>query len=157
MNRTDAFAHDLCRYLNEKTGDSYQWTPAWRPPDKQGHESVDAGGEPKRKNGKLILIEAELRRDAPLTNAVKIWKWSKQQRVRSSFILVQAFSRYYGPKDSKRQNAEFVGHEMAQYLGVRYIPVSFSYKPYKHGKVGAGRRHHHAELLAARIIRRLHL
>jgi hypothetical protein len=41
------------------------------------------------------------------------------------------------------------------YGGNPYLSLSFKYNPYRHGKQGAGRRRHHAYLLANQIRRRL--
>jgi hypothetical protein len=156
MDRTHEFAKDMCRILNEKTGSTYKWDPDWKPGNK-GHESVDVVGIPNRSAGTRILIEAELRHDAPLRNVVKIWKWVDKKKMMGRFVLVQAFSKYYGNGDSKRENSEFVGEQMAEALGCRYVHLSFDYNPYRHGKIGAGRRRGHAHKLARKICRRLHI
>ncbi len=70
-------------------------------------------------------------------------------------VVVQAFSAFYLKGDSRRTHAEFIGSKMAKAHGTRYIPVEFSYKPRKHGKIGAGRRRAHARELANAISRRL--
>ncbi len=152
MNRTDAFARDLCQILNQGTSKKYVWKPCGKPAGR-GHESVDVVGWPNKKKGKLILVEPELRRDAPLTNPLKIWKWAASGRLRQNFILIQAFSKYYRPNDTRRANAEFVGHKMEESCGRKYLSLPFDYKPYKYGKLGAGRRRHHAILLARKIVK----
>jgi len=70
-----------------------------------------------------------------------------------NIILVQAFSANYPTSDTRRKNAEFVGEQMYLAHIAKYVPMTFKYKPRKHGKVGAGRRHYHATLLARRIAR----
>src|SRR5690242_2364105 len=106
MSRTDAFANDFCiKMLNTERG-GYVWETGGRPLGK-GHESVDIVG--RKKGGRLILVEVELRKDAPLTNVVKVWRWVAEGKFRTPFILVQAFSKYYKSGDTKRSNAEFVG------------------------------------------------
>ena len=154
MNRTDAFAKDFCERMNGIRPRKYEWEPAGRPTGK-GHESVDIIGRPHKKGKRLILVEAELRKDAPLTNVVKIWRWVAHKELKGKFVLVQAFSRYYKMGDTKRENAEFVGKFMQAATGNTYIPVSFNYNPYKHGKRGAGRRQKHAYALADKIRRKL--
>jgi hypothetical protein len=154
MNRTDAFANDFCRRMQEKEKRDYKWEPGGKPIHK-GHESVDIVGSPLRKGHKLVLIEVELRNDAPLTNVVKIWRWIVNEKFTTEFVLVQAFSKYYKEGDTKRSNAEFVGNRMQKATKNRYLSLSFKYNPYRHGKQGAGRRRHHAYRLADQVRRKL--
>jgi hypothetical protein len=156
MDRTHEFAKDMCRKLNEKTSNTYKWKPDWKP-GRKGYESVDVVGVPRRSGNRRIMVEAELRHDSPLRNVVKIWKWADKKQMKGSFVLVQAFSKYYGPQDSKRENADFIGRKMAEALGCRYVSLSFEYNPYKHGRIGAGRRRDHAYKLAGMICRKLHI
>ncbi len=156
MNRTDAFANDFCRRMNEVRSTGYDWRAGEKPLGR-GHESVDIVGRPKRKTrgSRLILIEVELRKDAPLTNVVKVWRWTEKDNFSDGFILIQAFSRYYKKGDTKRSNAEFVGNCMMKATGNPYLPLSFAYNPYRHGKQGAGKRRKHARHLADTLRRRL--
>jgi len=84
-------------------------------------------------------------------------KWlacGKKRRV----ILIQAFSKYYktkGREKAKSLNTKFLGRPMQAACGVTYVPWWTDYNPYKHGKKGAGRRHHYAVRLARRIARLL--
>ncbi len=150
MNRTDAFANDFCNKLNNSRSDQYTWKAGGKPIGR-GHESVDIVGWPKKKGARLVLVEVELRKDAPLTNVVKIWRWLADKEFKGRFVLIQAFSRYYKKGDTKRKNAEFVGECLERATGNTYLAVSFRYNPYRHGKKGAGRRQKHAHLLANKI------
>ena len=152
MSRTDAFANDFCRRMRETENGDYEWTAGGHPLGK-GHESVDIVG--RRKGHKLVLVEVELRKDAPLTNVVKVWRWIAKEKFKTRFILVQAFSKYYQEGDTKRSNAEFIGDCMQTATANQYLPLSFEYNPYRHGTQGAGRRRHHARLLADKVRRRL--
>jgi len=154
MNRTDAFANDFCKKLNDSRSAQYTWVAGGRPIGR-GHESVDIVGWPKRRGARLVLVEVELRKDAPLTNVVKIWRWVADKEFRRRFVLIQAFSRYYKEGDTKRKNAEFIGRCLEKATGNTYVSVSFGYNPYRHGKQGAGRRQRHARLLASKIRRNL--
>jgi hypothetical protein len=154
MTRTDAFAQDFCRRMQATEKADYEWKPGDRL-NRKGHESVDIVGRSLKKSRKLILVEVELRKDAPLTNIVKVWRWTANENFRSPFILIQAFSRYYKQGDTKRSNAEFVGNQMWRTTGRKYLSISFAYNPYRHGKQGAGCRRHHAEKLADKVRRRL--
>jgi hypothetical protein len=154
MNRTDAFANDFCRRMQETENGDYEWKAGGHPLGK-GHECVDIVGRSPRKGHKLVLVEVELRKDAPLTNVVKVWRWVSEEKFETPFVLIQAFSRYYKKGDTKRSNAEFVGKRMRLATNNSYLSLSFKYNPYRHGKQGAGRRCHHARLLANQVRRRL--
>jgi len=153
MIRTDEFAKDMCNELE------LRWPELdWHSPRKpgKGHEQVDLAGSLKGKT--LIYIEAELRRYAPAINVIKIWRWldnKKNATQLGKLTVVQAFSGFYPKGDSRRAAAEFIGFKMAKAHKVRYVPIQFSYKPRKYGKVGAGRRRLHARLLATKISRKL--
>jgi hypothetical protein len=148
MTRTDEFAKNMCKELKSRRP-KLEWKCSWSPG--AGHEHVDLVGEGKR----LIFIEVELRRHAPVVNVIKIWKWMDAHTLAMRPVLVQAFSGFYPKGDSRRASAEFIGSKMAKEHGVTYIPLSFSYKPRKYGKVGAGRRRIHARKLANTISRKL--
>lgn len=154
MNRTHAFAKDFCNWLNDTRSSNYRWIPDENLIGK-GHESVDIVGRPKKSGAKVVLVEVELRKDAPLTNVVKVWRWIEEKQFKERFIFVQAFSRYYREGDTKCKNAEFLGRRMQNATGNAYIPMSFEYNPYKHGKQGAGCRRNHAHTLADRVLRKL--
>jgi hypothetical protein len=102
-----------------------------------------------------VLVEVELRRDAPALNVIKVWNWIEQRRFKKKIILIQAFSARYSDKDSLRKNSIFIGKRMESAKVAKYIPMDFKYRPRKYGKIGAGCRHDHAVLLARRIVRHL--
>lgn len=98
MSRTDAFARDFCRRMRENPG-NYNWECAGKPLGRS-HENIDFWGKPKRAGKPNIFVEVELRRDAPLRNVVRIWRWIIEHDFRAPFVFVQAFSRYYKDGDN---------------------------------------------------------
>jgi hypothetical protein len=80
--------------MQETEKGEYEWKPGGHPLGK-GHESVDIVGSSPRRGRRLVLVEVELRKDAPLTNVVKVWRWIEEERFAARFVLVQAFSKYY--------------------------------------------------------------
>jgi hypothetical protein len=148
----------MCKEL-EKAGIGCEWKPSQGPEGTLIRGAADAGKISRRKNGRPLLIEIELRRGSPVTNVVKVWEWIMEGRFPPNVILVQAFSAYYPEKHRFRRQAEFIGREMRRALGrrVKYIPVSFKYRPGKYGKRGGGARRLHAQKLARTVLRRLRL
>jgi hypothetical protein len=152
MIRTDEFAKDMSREL-AKHYPELEWKPSWCPI--KGYEHVDLAGFPKQGKGQTVLIEVELRRSSPVSNVVKIWKWIQGRNFKMRPIVFQAFSAYYENHKTHKEAAAFIGEKMAIACKLRYFPLYFEYKPGKGGKVGAGRRRHHAILLAKRISRKM--
>jgi hypothetical protein len=156
MNRADAFALDMCKELNRLCKDrdnGMKWL--CRGPLKRGHECVDVTGY--RRNKARVLIEVELRRTAPLSNIVKIWKWIDEGNgLPKKLIVVQAFSKFYRRKlDTRRHNAGFIGSKMAKLTGARYIPLDFGFRPGKGAKRGGGARQKQARELAKKVLARI--
>ncbi|MDT8071043.1 MAG: hypothetical protein ROO76_23040 [Terriglobia bacterium] len=133
MSRTANFSRTLCDTLNG-SGTAYKWRIGTPPYPCDNKECVDVIGENR---DRIVLIEVELRRTAPVTNIVKIWKWlaEKNLYLGKYVLVVQTFSAYYdGQPSFQRDNAIFLGEEMQLILGesrVRYLPVNFPYSPYK--------------------------
>jgi hypothetical protein len=150
MTRTDEFAKDMRNELRRQWP-QLKWECPWSPG--AGYEHVDLVGSLKGK--KLILIEAELRRSAPVINVIKVWRWLDASRLDMKPIVVQAFSGFYPEGDSRRAAAEFIGVKMAKAHRVRYESIQFSYKPRIYGKIGAQRRRIHARQLATTISEKL--
>lgn len=103
----------------------------------------------------VVLVEAELRRQNPVANVVKVWMWARSGNLETPCVLIQAFTKIY--RDSKaepRRRAEFVGQRMQTDLcsKVWYEAIQFNYRPLMSGKVGGGRRRHHARELAELIL-----
>lgn len=147
------FSNDMARVLRKKAKE-YEWEVDW-PADGE-RWLVDVAGIPSN-GGPWILIEVELKRDDPVGNVVKVWKWSKEQKISNQIVLFQAFSKHYWEKRTRlRLRAEFIGKEMTEdrSIRVRYkcLPMK-KYKPRKGKTQGAGCRTNHAKHLANRIIR----
>jgi hypothetical protein len=158
-NRATEFSKDLCNALKSrreftKRNRIHKWQKNWPIPG--SGETVDVVGLGPRERPS-ILIEAELLREDPASNVVKIWKWAMDSKVRHSFVLVQAFSKIYlKSKKERKERAVFLGSRMAKELRrAQYLPVGFDYNPRPGGKIGAGRRKYHAYRLAHQITKRL--
>jgi hypothetical protein len=147
------FSKDMVGVLRKKAKD-YEWKVDW-PADPE-RWLVDVAGIPCN-GGAWILIEVELKRDDPVGNVVKIWQWTKTQKITEQIVLFQAFSKHYWEKRTRlRLRAEFIGKEMAADRAIRVRYKSLPMKDYKPGKgktQGAGRRTIHAKQLANRITR----
>ena len=156
-NRATEFSKDLLNALKShrdftKRVGVDNWEKNWALP-KHG-ETVDVVG--LRDKRPVILIEVELLREDPASNVVKIWKWAKDKKVSGAFVLIHAFSKMYRrSKKERKERAQFLGERMVKELpNAEYLPINFRYKPRPGGKVGAGRRRHHAYRLAIQIARR---
>lgn len=154
MSRTANFCRTLCDELgqNWKRGNC---------PDSKTRECVDVMSA---EGGTTVLVEVELRRDAPAANVAKIWRWlAETDYYPGRVIVVQAFSSYYQTKHGswQRASAEFIGQQMEHNLArVRYIRLPFKYAPRKRRKnrsvtEGGGAMRRAARKLAAKIRRRL--
>jgi hypothetical protein len=116
-----------------------------------------------------ILIEAELKKDDPAANVIKIWSWAREQRNSHPILFVQGFSKlYWTSKTTLRERASFVGERMAEDgLKIKYRAVRIGYvnkngqwvhynprvAPGFHAKQGAGRLRLAAQGLAKEVAR----
>ena len=92
--------------------------------------NVDVAGSV---DGRLVLVEVELKKDNPVENTVKIWHWRERDKTRRPILFIQAFSAHYasdkkGAKTSKAKQYEravFIGRKMAEdrLLRITYKPV----------------------------------
>ena len=119
------FADIVCERLNEMRS-----VEKWRCGAKigSGREAVDLRGKVA---GRLVYIEIELRRDEPLTNVVKLWRAIEEDSHTNKVTLVHAFSGHYPANNTHRLNAEFIGKHMEVSCGVKYVPLSFPFRPRK--------------------------
>jgi hypothetical protein len=78
-----------------------------------------------------VLVEVELKKDNPVENVVKIWRWAHENKIRMPILFVQAFSAHYlsdagsvsHPKKVRQYDrALFIGDRMAKDrdLRIRY-------------------------------------
>jgi hypothetical protein len=153
----DMFATVLCKELN-RLGEEAETSITWKcgGPINSGHECVDVTG--RHGERPKVLVEIELRRQTPLANIVKIWKWIDGGKLRKENItVIQAFSRYYqGRKhDPRMDNAKFIGKQMRKITGAKYIPMEPPFRPGKGAKKGGGARQKQAKKLASQILEEL--
>ncbi len=103
----------------------YKWVTAWFA---DARSKVDVAGL----KGKIpcVLVEVELKKDNPVENVVKIWRWADHKRVAKRVLFLHAFSAHYRlavsisaaqptkvkqPSKIKQfERAVFVGHRMKQ-------------------------------------------
>ncbi len=158
-DRATEFSKDLRRCLQDSHGafnralGDLKWHVNWKPRG-ISRESVDVVGVNGR-GREVILIEAELLREDPASNVVKIWKWATEGKLRKHILFVQSFSKaYLNKKRERRARASFVAKRMVKELpSILYKEVRLNYNPRPGGKVGAGRRRHHSQNLAASVVR----
>ena len=160
-NRATEFSRDLVRELKKKDAFNKRagiekWEKDWKPKGIT-HGGVDAASirTVGDKEFPIIMVEAELRRDDPPANILKIWMWARKKKIQKNPILLQAFTKAYdNAKKEQKDRAKFLGDRMKKDLKKSiYRDIRLGYNPRAGGKVGAGRRHHHAQNLAASIVR----
>jgi hypothetical protein len=158
-NRATQFSRDLInaldkhRTLQTRLGISI-WKKNWHVPI-GGHESVDVAGLADGGDA-VILIEAELRRQATSLNVLKIWQWAADRTAkRHQVFFVQAFTRpYYKELRGHRIKCEFLAEKMMEeFPRIHYKQVRIHYTPGKSARKGGGRRTHHAKNLALSVVR----
>jgi hypothetical protein len=129
-----------------------EWKAPWSADGQQW--KVDVAGLPK-KSGPLVLVEVELKKDNPVENVVKIWRWAKDEKKTQRILFVQAFSAHYKTKKQKQfVRSKFIGERMEEdsSLRIKYKIIHMKYKPRKgNSSKGAGRMLRAARLLAPRV------
>jgi hypothetical protein len=153
-NLATEFSNDLANVLSgrkkprRKFG-GLEWKKNWHLPGGGSVDvaAVDEHGQP------AVLIEAELRREDPASNVVKIWKWAHDSHFMGRCLFVHSFTKTYrGPKQRALARARFAAARMKrEFPRIEYREVRLGYKP--RGRVGAGRRTHQARNLAFSVIR----
>jgi hypothetical protein len=151
----------------------YGWVTGWGADERS---RVDVAG---LRDGLRVLVEVELKKDNPVENVVKIWRWAADQKGKkdgSRILFLQAFSAHYvndpgsraHPKKVKQhERAIFIGERMASDRGlhISYTPLTIytttrdgqlkQFKPLmRRGvivKAGGGAMHRAAENLGTRI------
>lgn len=88
-NRATEFSKDLRRFLADHRGLSTKigvedWRRNWKPKTIRS-ECVDVV-DVRRDGTPAVLIEAELRRDDPVCNVLKIWKWATDGIIEKPFV-----------------------------------------------------------------------
>jgi hypothetical protein len=116
-----------------------------------------------------VLIEAELKKDDPAANVIKIWSWARTQKNTKPILFVQGFSKLYVKRKKRLQDrANFVGERMAEAgLRIDYQSTEIKYRnkngawvhynpktaPGFSAKEGAGRLRQAAQGLAHKVAR----
>jgi len=158
--RATEFSKDLKRALEKhmsfmRRSGIVEWKKEWKPEGVR-HGGVDLAGL-NRKEQAVILIEAELRRDDPAGNILKVWMWARKRSRNLSrrFVFLQAFARaYYKTKAEQRRRSLFLADRLCRDIKpARYRPIRLHYNPRAGGKRGAGARTHHATNLALSVVR----
>ncbi|MBI1749203.1 MAG: hypothetical protein HY234_05200 [Acidobacteria bacterium] len=154
------FDENMKKVLDKKAPE-YKWIPGWHP--KGERWKVDVAGLPKRGGRPLVLVEAELKRDDPVGNVVKVWRWARDGNNTQRILFVQAFSKHYWQtKVRQRERAIFVGEQMMddRRLHIKYEWTRMKYRPKMvrghRTKEGAGRMVLAAQLLAKKVARLVH-
>jgi hypothetical protein len=177
-----AFAPNFDKYLKKGLDDKapqYEWKTGW---SADGHRwKVDVAG--LSKNGEpRVFIEVELKKDNPVENVVKIWRWAKEEKKKQKMLFVQAFSSHYikasksAHKPTKRKQyvrSSFIGERMmedrsfGQHIDYEKLSIYTTTRqgkriPYtprmRRGSVtkeGGGAMHRAAEILARKIAKLL--
>ena len=84
---------------------------------------VDVAGLPKKKGAPVVLVEVELKKDNPVENVVKIWRWATERKYTGRVLFLQAFSaHYWTTKVKQRVRSEFIGKQM---MADRKLDISY--------------------------------
>jgi len=113
----------LIRSLNRTFSDI-----TWRGLQLKGYGQVDIAGFSTEH---VYIIEIELKREDPVNNVVKIWRYLVENG--SPFLgkdvkFIHAFSSKYliGGFLTKRKNAEFIGEKMSESIAnISYYSIDF--------------------------------
>lgn len=159
------FDNRLKRRLDEEAP-SCEWKAGWSAEGERWR--VDVGGV-RKKDSLLILVEVELKRQNPVGNVVKIWRWARDKKISKRILFLHAFSAHYtrGPRQDQRaakqehyDRSRFVGERMMEdgSLSIEYTTIRMPFKPRRARggvriKKGAGRMRHAADLLANKVAR----
>jgi len=122
------FDEKLCQRLNE-LAPKYHWEAGWSAKG-EGWRVDIAGLTDKIPR---VLVEVELKKDNPVENVVKIWRWASQEKKTKPILFLHAFSAHYHrelpatarPTKAKQYDrAVFIGDQMTKDETVR-----LDYKP----------------------------
>jgi hypothetical protein len=161
MSLSSRFNHDLCNALADELP-GYKWKPefSFSPASR---ERVDVGGEPvSGKQGPVVLVEAELRREDPASNILKVWTYllddQSKRRFPQGVLLIQGFSRVYR---SKKHHNKGLKYKAAKILGaliqknsnqrLKYTPVKIDYSSRAGSNEGNGARRNAAKRFGRQV------
>jgi hypothetical protein len=162
--RSMAFAANFdsnMRKVLDQIAPAYEWTKGWS--TKGERWKVDVAGRLREGDGQLVLIEVELKRDGPLGNVVKVWRWARNSNNATRILFVQAFSEHFWKtKRVHWERATFVGERMKEdsRLKIDYTWIHMNFTPRilpgHHTKEGGGSMVHAARGLAKNIAKLVH-
>ncbi len=90
----------------------YKWVTGWCADERS---KVDIAG---LKNGIVrVLVEIELKKDNPVENVVKVWRWAARRRNNNKVLFVHAFSAHYLDTGSTSPPTKIKQHERAVFIG----------------------------------------
>ena len=161
MSLSAKFDDDVCRHLNRRAT-SFKWTTQKRVGETTG-ERVDIAGQAEPRVGRRplpkVFVEAELRREDPVSNVLKVWSEFMRQGFKDEIIFFQGFSRVYrsrkySNRGIKARCAQEFGKMMEKHTdeSIRYVPIRMRYLPVSGKHEGNGARHDAAVRFANRII-----
>ena len=107
------FDEKLAKALNREAKD-YKWDRG-RPVNGKStvDGTVDVAGSPLKAQFPRVYVEVELKKDNPVENVVKVWRFAANKKNRDRILFVQAFSNHHQKTKSKQYNrAVFVGEQM---------------------------------------------
>lgn len=82
---------------------------------------------------RVYLVEIEMRREDPVNNVIKIWRWIEESPTKGQpkrAVLFQVFSAFYERRRAKMENAQFAGRKMAEDLEcIQYRAISWDLNP----------------------------
>ena len=114
MKFAQHFDNEMKKSLEESVPE-LKWKRGWRPKG-VGQVEVDLAGLDEGGHA-CVIIEAELKKDDPAANVIKIWRWAVGQKNTKPILFVQGFSGLYTPNKTRtrlRERAEFVGDRMTE-------------------------------------------
>ena len=117
------FDRKMKRVLGEQIP-NLKWKVGWGP---KGYRwKVDIAG--LKDDKPVILIEAELKKEDPAANVIKVWRWAIEQKNKKRIHFIQGFSKlYWHAKIQRRERTEFIGERMAKDgLNIDYSTVKIS-------------------------------
>jgi hypothetical protein len=65
-----------------------------------------------------VLVEVELKKDNPVENVVKIWRWANGEKNRKHILFIHAFSALYHRPAAKSHPPKTKQYERAVFVGV---------------------------------------
>jgi hypothetical protein len=162
MSLAARFNQDLCKELHSQLGkcDWYQWL-CEGPISNRTRERVDVVGKPKNSAADrqpTILIEAELKREDPASNVLKVWQCILQGCFPNGVIFVQGFSKVYrSPMYSNRRVKCKAARRLGRFVQdnspgkFEYISLNIPYFPRAGRTEGDGTRRDWARWFGRKI------